>query len=158
MKVSHGLSITVSLVLAGALAGCGSTEPEDAGIVGFWFGCEFGLADNCEILDDDGHQFTADGMVYDIEESIQASETECAGSPCFRADAPSITVDRFLVGTYSYEGTSLSVTIDDDGVICTETVSWQIGSDPTQYIENCLDAFQAEDDLVLKYAGTVTVN
>ncbi len=157
MKTLRSLLTVVSLVFLGALVGCGDDSPTSdsaSGIVGFWFGCELGLADNCELLDDDGHQFTADGMVYDIEESIGASETECAGSPCFRADAPAITVDRSLVGTYSYEGTSLSVTIDT----CTETVSWQIGSDPTQYIENCLDGFQAADDLVLQYAGTVTVN
>ena len=111
MKVSHGLSITVSLVLTGALAGCGSTEPEDASIVGYWFGCELGLADNCQILDDDGYQFAADNQVYDIEETTQNVEPECGTSNCFRADRPSIAVDRFLVGTYSYEGTSLTVTI-----------------------------------------------
>ncbi len=155
MKVSRGLFITVLLVLAGALAGCGSTEPEDASIVGFWFGCELGLADNCQILDDDGHQFTDDGMVYDVEEFAQTSETECAGSPCFRADRASITVDRILAGTYSYEGTSLSLTIGT----CSETVSWEVGSAPTTYQVNCIDFNDAAvDGLVWRYAGTVTVN
>ena len=58
------------LVLLGAVVGCARGSPtssETSGIVGYWFGCEFGSSDSCQILDDDGAHFTADGEVYAIE-------------------------------------------------------------------------------------------
>ena len=143
------------LVLLGAVVGCARDSPtsgETSGIVGYWFGCEFGSSDSCQILDDDGAHFTADGEVYAIEESTRPTLPECGGSPCFRADRPSITITRGLIGTYSLDGTSLTVTI----LSCTDTSIFQIGTDFTENQSNCM-FFDGPEPLVGKYRGTVTV-
>ncbi len=143
------------LVLLGAVVGCARDSPtssETSGIVGYWFGCEFGSSDSCQILDDDGAHFTAEGEVYAIEESTRPTLPECGGRPCFRADRPSITIDRGLIGTYSLDGTSLTVTI----LSCTDTSIFQIGTDFTENQSNCM-FFDGPEPLVGKYTGTVTL-
>jgi hypothetical protein len=116
---------------------------------GFWFACEF---DDCLILDDDGYHFTSNGEIYYVEEATQNSESECGGSPCFWADQESISVDRGLVGEYTYSNGSLKITIDSYYGGCDELIPWNTSADFFEPQSSCLP-FQTS--LVKKFSGQV---
>ena len=145
------------LACATLLMSCGDdnpTGPVEPAVVGFWFKCELGLADDCATLDNDGYQFTSDGQVYEIAETSQSSLPQCGTSNCFAADEPSIEITRILVGSYTYDVTSLAISVG----ACSETVTWSVTADRVEYSGACLDRLgNAADDLVREYTGTVTV-
>ena len=135
----------------------GSSNENTTTVVGFWFACEFGSSnDDCMILDDDGYQFTTEGEIYDIEEVTQESETECGQSPCFRADQNSLTVNRWLIGTYTHDDTSVTIALDPNvRPACTENVIWNTSADFFETQSSCL---LFESTHVKRYTGVVTIN
>ena len=160
MKILRDLLIVVFLVWIGGLAGCsdstGSSKENTTTVVGFWFACEFGSSNDCMILDDDGYQFSTEGDIYDIEEATQGSEPECGQSPCFRADQRSLTVYRELIGTYTYDDTSVTIVLDPNvRPACTENVIWNTSADFFETQSSCLPF---ESTHVKRYTGVVTIN
>ena len=134
----------------------GSSNENTTTVVGFWFACEFGSSNDCMILDDDGYQFTTEGEIYDIEEATQGSEPECGQSPCFRADQKSLTVNRELIGTYTYDDTSVTIALDPNvRPACTENVIWNTSVDFFETQSSCLPF---ESTHVKRYTGVVTIN
>ena len=134
----------------------GSSNENTTTVVGFWFACEFGSSNDCMILDDDGYQFTTEGEIYDIEEATQGSEPECGQSPCFRADQKSLTVNRGLIGTYTYDDTSVTIALDPNvRPACTENVIWNTSVDFFETQSSCLPF---ESTHVKRYTGVVTIN
>ena len=134
----------------------GSSNENTTTVVGFWFACEFGSSNDCMILDDDGYQFTTEGEIYDIEEATQGSEPECGQSPCFKADQRSLTVNRELIGTYTYDDMSVTITLDPNvRPACTENVIWNTSVDFFETQSSCLPF---ESTHVKRYTGAVTIN
>ena len=155
-------SIIGFLTCMGFFSGCsdpdGSSTKNTNTIIGFWFGCEFGSSDGCIILDDDGYQFTDEGEIYDIEESTQGSEPECGQSPCFNGDKRSLTINRNLIGTYTYDGASITINLpakSPNWQICDENVIWEISDDLFENQSSCLSF---ESSFVKRYKGEVTIN
>ena len=160
IKILRDLLIVVFLVWIGGLAGCsdstGSSKENTTTVVGFWFACEFGSSNDCMILDDDGYQFTTEGEIYDIEEATQGSEPECGQSPCFRADQKSLTVNRELIGTYTYDDMSVTIALDPNvRPACTENVIWNTSANFFESQSSCLPF---ESTHVKRYTGVVTIN
>jgi len=149
-------TLLLGLVLfAGGCSGDDLTTVEDERLLGYWFKCELGLADSCAVLDDDGHQFATGGELYLIEEADQRTLPECPGSNCFAGNLSAINVTRTLIGTYSYDGSTLAVEV---GSTCQESVAW-VPTNPTSYSGTCLEGLMnATDGLVRRFGGTVTVN
>lgn len=99
-------------------------NPPTSGIVGFWFGCEFGSGEiSCRFFDDDGLQFTKDGSVFSIETFISSPDPGCNSHACFDSFRPSIIIDRELVGSYIYSDSTLIFNPYSD-TICTENLTW----------------------------------
>lgn len=160
MKFLRNLLIIVALIWVGVFEGCSDSSGDDENaetLSGyFWFSCEFDTSITCEILDDDGYQFTTDGNIYEIEEAGQGVLPECGESNCFRADNPSITVDRELIGTYSIDGDSITITLEG----CTETLFWNIsdvGSNIFEIYPSCLIIVNSLRN-VKRYTGEVFLN
>jgi len=151
----------------GVFSGC--SDPDDSStkntntIIGFWFPCELAsslgeTADNCMTLDDDGYQFTIDGEIYDIEEATQTSEPECGQSPCFNSGKRSIAINQNLIGTYTYDGASITINLpakSPNWQICDENVIWEISDDLFENQSSCLSF---ESSFVKRYKGEVTIN
>jgi hypothetical protein len=155
IKKSFLCSVTLSFWIIGII-GCEDyygTQPsikeQINTLEGFWFACEFS---DCLILDDDGYHFTSDGEIYYVEEATQNSESECGGSPCFWADQESISVDRGLIGEYTYSNDSLKITIDSYYGGCNEQIPWNTSTDFFEPQSLCLP-FQTS--LVKKFSGQV---
>ena len=151
-----------SLLYMGLVSGCSESDDNKAKNTnthsGFQFGCEFGSSDGCIILDDDGYQFTDEGEIYDIEESTQGSEPECGQSPCFNGDKRSLTINRNLIGTYTYDGASITINLpakSPNWQICDENVIWEISDDLFENQSSCLSF---ESSFVKRYKGEVTIN
>ncbi len=160
------------LISIKCLSGCSEPDessPKDTNtIVGFWFSCELAstsgeTSDDCMTLDDDGYQFTIDGEIYDIEEATQNSEPECGQSPCFNSGKRSITINRNLIGTYTYDNDSLHIDLfaiapNSQTVLtkqCNETLIWDINTDYFRHISYCLPC---ESPLIKRYTGGVNIN
>ena len=151
----------------GVFSGC--SDPDDSStkntntIIGFWFPCELAsslgeTADDCMTLDDDGYQFTIDGEIYDIEEATQTSEPECGQSPCFNSEKRSIAINKNLIGTYTYDGASITINLpakSPNWQICDENVIWEISDDLFENQSSCLSF---ESSFVKRYKGEVTIN
>ena len=123
-------------------------------MVGFWFACEFGSLDiDCMILDDDGVQFTNDGKVYYVQEYTQISEDECSPSPCFDYSIDTITVERQLVGSYTYSNLSLLLN-NSENDSCNELITWN--DDISFFIEN--NCLYTQEPYMKKYTGEVVIH
>ena len=128
-----------------------------ATIKGFWFSCEFGFLDiDCMTLDDDGVQFTDDGNVFYVEEHTQMSEDECSLSPCFDYSIPTITVNRQLLGSYTYSDSSLIINFQSNSVLCAELITWN--NDISFFREGASLCLPWESPYIKKYTGEVVIN
>ena len=158
-KLLFSFSIILMLLV---FSGCSdqndnSTKNEN-NIVGFWFGCEFGSSNNCSIFDDDGYEFTDSGEIYDVEETTQGSETECGYSPCFEENQKSITINRWLIGTYTYDGSSIIIdlpSMSSNWQVCNENIIWEGGND---FFENQSSCLPFESSYIKRYQGEVSIN
>ena len=145
----------LSWTLGGCLSGNADFDDNkgnniDNTIVGFWFECEFDEDDDCHILDNDGYQFTSEGILYQVQESTGNSESECDGSPCFRPDLPNIFVDRVKIGIFNFDGQFITLEVGN----CASTFEVRLGEHYTHLTTNGCVNFRG---LYGKYKGSVTL-
>lgn len=110
-----------------------ASEPaaSDLELAGDWFACEFvevpgeAPTDGCATFDDDGLRF-AEGGELSMIERVGGDEQDCLfGNPgaCFSADLAGIEIEAGLVGTWTLNGTTISVATAG----CQGTVEWEPG-------------------------------
>ena len=152
------------LSITGFMISCADILLEDtsnttstSGIVGFWFNCEFNYVDtDCRFFDDDGYQFTDDGIVYSVETISFEPDPGCGSNTCFDSFKSSIFIERELLGSYIYIDSTLILNPESD-TSCVENFNW---NNEVSFFRDSLSlcpSLSRLDIYVQKYTGEVII-